>query len=361
MKNFTLSLLIALPISVAAQRNVDLDKFSFSVQVRQLPSIRIDSTYRTYDVEVETTRLMQSMINELEPARMVELEGWKKLPVDGHLNIKVRVEDLLPESFNVVERVENIKDRQGKVTGTRRLYRQEMTYTFAANATVTDYKGIHIMDRQLANREQKMVFRSPEFQVRQLAEGYFLLNSLKVTQDLFRQNVTRAMNNLSAEVTRNFGYAAVTLNDHLWIVGSRKHPEYAAHRKAFRDMTSALFGLDANTPITGLREKLKPAIDYFENIKRKYDSQSRHDRKIRYASYFNLAVIYFYLDDPASMMNEAKGLILNDFDSRDGRGFEQVALRLKEQMQIANVSSRHFPVDVSKFKGPFERNTANSK
>jgi hypothetical protein len=304
---------------------------------------------------------MQSFMNELEPARMVQREGWRKLPVDGHINIRIQMEDLLPESFNVVERVEDIRDRQGKVTGQRRLYAQEMTYTFAARASITDYKGIHIMDRQLANRERKMVFRSPEFQVRQLAEGYFLLNSMKVTQDLIRQNVTRAMNNLSAELTQNFGYAAVTLNDHLWIVGSRKHAEYDAHRKAFREMTSALFGLDANTPVNGLREKLKPVIDYFEGVKKRYNTQSKHDRKLRYASYFNLAVIYYYLDDPASMMHEAQGLILNDFDSRDGRGFEQVAMRLREQMQIANVSSRHFPIDVNKFKGPYEQNTATSR
>lgn len=354
-------LLLLLPCSLLAQRNVDLDRFGFTVQVRSLPSVRLDSTYRTYHVEVENTRLMQSFHNDLEPERMVRLEGWRKLSQQGHVTIRVRLEDLLPESFNVVERVENITDRQGKVTGTRTLYAQEVTYTFAASAVISDYKGMHIMDQDLASRGQKRIYRSPEFPIRQLAEGYFMLNSLRVTNDLYRSCVTNAMRNLSNNITNDFGYAEVTLNDYMWIVSSRKHPEYEAHRKAFQQMNSVLFGMNANIPITGMREQLKPVIDYFEKIKRTYHSTSRHDRKIRYASFFNLAVLYYYLDDPQSMMREANGLVLNDFDANDGKGFEQVALRLKNQFEIANVNTRHFKVDTTVFKGPFEQNTATTE
>jgi hypothetical protein len=297
---------------------------------------------------------MQPFMRELDPERIVDLDGWRKLPEGGHLTVAVRLDDLLPESFSITERVENIKDKLGKITGTRTFYSQEITYSFAATAVVTDYKGMHIYDQQLANRESKQKYRSPEFPVRQLAEGYFLLNSIKLTSDLYRQNVTRAMHNLSNRLTTDFGYSEITSNDYMWIVSSRKHAEYDAHRKAFQQMNSVLFGMDANTPILDVRVKMKPVIDYFEGIKKRYNSTSKHDRKIRYASFFNLAVIYYYLDDPASMMKEANGLVLNDFDSRDGKGFESVATRLKNQLQIANVNSRHFPIDINKFKGPFE-------
>jgi hypothetical protein len=349
-----LAIVLILPLSLIGQRTVDLDKFGFSVQLRSLPLVKLDSTYRTYNVEIESTRLMQPFMRDVDPERIVDLGGWKKLPEGGHLTVSIRLDDLLPESFNVVERVENIKDKQGKITGTRTFYAQEVTYSFAATAVITDYKGMHIYDQQLANRDSKQKYRSPEFPVRQVAEGYFLMNSIKLTSDLYRQNVTRAMHNLSNRLTQDFGYSAVTANDFMWIVGSRKHPEYDAHRKAFQQMNSVLFGMDANTHIPDLREKMKPVIDYFEGIKKRYNSTSKHDRKIRYASFFNLAVIYYYLDDPASMMKEANGLVLNDFDSRDGKGFESVAMRLKNQMQIANVTTRHFPIDTSKFKGPFE-------
>ncbi len=361
MKKLYPFILLLLPLLVSAQRNVDLDKYRFSVQYRSLPKMRIDSTYRTYNVEVEGTRLMQSFLNELSPENTVLLEGWRKLPAEGHLSIKVKLDDLLPESVSVKERIENIKDRAGQITGTKIYYRQEVIYTFAAVATITDFKGTHIMDMDLANRNYKQVYRSPEFPIRKLAEGYFAINALTVTNDLYRTSVNRAMHNLSNRISENFGFSEVTVNDFMWIIDSRKHAEYAAHRKAFQQLSDVLFSLNANSPIDGVREKLKPVIDYFENIKRNYSSTRKHDRKIRYASYFNLAVLYYYLDDPQMMMKEAQGLILNDFDSKDGKGFEQTAIWLKNLFQTANIYTRHFSIDPSAFKGPFEKDAVTVK
>ncbi len=350
--------LLLFPTILWAQRNVDLDKYSFRVQMRSLPTMRLDTSYHTFNVEVENTKLMQSFMNELEPARMVELDGWRKLDQQGHITVRVRLDDLLPESFQVTERVENIKDRTGKITGTRTLYTQEMTYTFAASAVITDYKGAHITDQVLASRDTKYKFRSPEFPVKQLAEGYFLINSLKVTNDLFRVNVTNAMHRLSNQISEQFGFSEITTNDYIWVVDSRKHPEYEGNRKAVGLMNDVLFSMNANTPIKDARAQLKPVIDYFEMVKKRYSSTSKHDRKIRYASYFNLAVLYYYLDDPQAMMKEANGLVLNDYDARDGKGFESVALGLKNQFQNANLYTRHFPIDTTVFRGPYAQITA---
>ena len=354
MQKPTLLLLLLLPLSIAAQKNVDLDKFGFSVEYRTLPTVKIDSSYRTYNVEVTSTKLMSSFMTELTPDRSVIIEGWRKLTHDGHLQIRVALDDLLPESFSTKERIENIKDKNGVITGTRTFYCQEVVYTFAAKADVADYKGVHIMEQVLSDRASKRTYRSPEFPVKAVAEGYFALNSLKVTNDLYRMNVNQAMQSLSYQLTNNFGYNAVTVNDFMWIIDSRKHPEYTAHRKAFQQMNSILFGMNASTPIESVREQMKPVIAYFESIKKKYPSTSKHDRKIRYASFFNLAVLYYYLDDPQDMMIQANGLVLNDFDSKDGNAFEQSAIRLKNQFQMSNIYTRHFPININSFKGPYE-------
>ena len=125
-------------------------------------------------------------------------------------------------------------------------------------------------------------------------------------------------------------------------------------------MNDALFGMNANTPTGAVREQLKPVINYFEKIKTEYDGTSKHDRKIRYASYFNLAVLYYYLDDPQSMMKEANGLVLNDFDARDGKNLEETASWLKNLFQESNIYTRHFPINTTSFKGPKE-NTPYAK
>jgi len=360
VKKLYVFILFLLPVLLFAQKNVDLDRYNFTVQYRSLPKLRIDSTYRTYNVNVEGTKLMQSYLQEMDPEKSVLLEGWRKLPNDGHISINVKLEDLLPESVSVKERVESIKDKNG-VINTKTFYHQEVVYTFGAIASISDYKGMHMMDEVLADRGYKQMYSSPEFAIRTIAEGYFMLNALTVTRELYRNCVTRAMHYLSNRITENFGFNEVTVNDHMWIVDSRKHPEYAAHRQAFQKLNEALFNMNANQSIDGVREQLKPVIDYFESIKKKYTSTSKHDRKIRYASYFNLAVLYYYLDDPQSMMKEASGLVLNDFDAKDGKAFEQTATWLKNLFQQANIYTRHFSIDPSSFKGPYEKNDVSVK
>lgn len=361
MKKLYFLLLLSTPIWSKAQKKVDLDKYRFSVQYRALPQIQLDSTYRTYHVEVENTRMMESFMDDLSPEKSVKLEGWRKLEQDGHIGIQVKLGDLLPESFSVKERTETVKNGNGIITGSRTYYHQEVVYSFSANASITDYKGMHIQDQELVSRQHKQVYKSPEFTIKYVAEGYFLVNSMSVTKELYRNAVTRAMHTLSDRITRDFGFNAVTANDYMWIIDSRKHPEYDAWRKAFTQMSEVLLNMDANTPITGAREKLEPVISYFEHIRKQYSSSKKHDRKIRYATYFNLAVLYYYLDDPQAMMREANGLVLNDYDSKDGKGLTETASWLKNIFQQANIYTRHFPVNTENFFGPYERQDMSLK
>lgn len=343
-----------LPLVIFSQK-VDLDRFKFTCQFRTLPAERIDSSYHTYHVDVQSSRLMQSYLDELEsPEQSVILEGWRQLDADGHLAVQVKLEEILPESFSVKERVEVSKDRSGREI-TRRFYSQEVVYTFSAFADVSDYKGAQLRQIWLADRGYKQVYRSPEFAIRGIAEGYFLLNTPSITRQLYKSCVTRAMRFLGEKLTEHFGYGEATVTDQMWIIDSRKHPEYAAHRNAFLTLKDVLFTITADKPLDGIREQLAPVIGYFESIKKKYTSTSKHDRKIRYASYYNLAVLYYYLDDPQAMLKEASGLVLNDFDARDGKSFETTAIWLRDQFNETNIRTRHFTLDTSSFKGPNER------
>lgn len=355
MKKYYLAAFLLLPFALVAQKSVDLDKYRFSVQFRSLPAMQIDSTYRTYHVDVEATKMMRPFLQELQPENTVRLEGWRRLPQDGHLAVKVKLGDLLPGDVSVKERVVTTRNGNGQTTGTKIFYYQEVVYTFEAEAVITDHRGVHIMDQQLAGRGYKRTYKSPEFAIRALAEGYFVINSMAITKELYRESVNRAMHYLGERLTENFGFDAVTANDNMWVIDSRKHPEYTEWRNALRQVQDVLFSMNAATPITGAKEQVQPAVDYFNKIKRNYSSSSRHDRKLRYACYYNLAVLYYYLDDPQAMMKEANGLVLNDFDTKDGMAFEKTATWLRNIFQQNNIYTRHFPINTESFKGPYEK------
>lgn len=361
MKRLSVLLVLLFPVLIKAQKSVDLDRFRFSVQYRSLPAVKIDPAYRTYNVEVTTTKLMEPMLTDAYPEKTVKIEGWKKLQDHGHINVVVKLGDLVPGSVSVKERVVTNRNGNGIITGTKTFYYQEVQYTFEAEAVISDYRGAHIMDQPLASRTYQKVYRSPEFALRPIAEGYFLVNSLAVTKELFRENVDRCMHYLTEKLTENLGYDEVTANDNMWVIDSRKHPEYDDWRQAVRQINDVLFSMNAATPITDAAEQLKPAINYFEKIKKEYSSSSRHDRKLRYGCYYNLAVLYYYLDDPQAMMREANGLELNDFDSKDAKGFKETASWLKNLFEQNNIYTRHFSIDINALKGPDETGDVSVK
>ena len=93
-------------------------------------------------------------------------------------------------------------------------------------------------------------------------------------------------------------------------------------------------------------------INYYEAIKKRYSSNSKADKKMRYASYFNLAKIYYYLDDPEAAMREACELMLNEFDEKDGKRLEAAATDLQILMKQNKFTGRHFRLEPEKYKGP---------
>lgn len=358
MKKYLLSCLALYPLLLCAQKNVDLDRFRFRVNYMMLPKAPLDVAYCTYNVKVNGPDLMKPYLEQLNPENRVLLANWKQLPENGHISIAVKLENLIPEAVSVKERIQTTKDKNEVITSTKTFYRQEVVYSFAAQASIKDYKGNPVGDEILADRNDKQVYRSPEFTLKGMAEGYFVLNAMQINKDLYTGSVNRALSLLSERISTNFGYTETTASDFMWIIGSRKHPEYADNRRMMLLLQEVLFTLSAKTPIDGAREKLQPAIDYFEKVKTNYSSSSKHDRKMRYSSYFNLAVLYYYLDDPQAMMKQASGLALNDYDTKDARGFMETAASLKNQLEQNNVMSRHFNIDTSGFRGPLDKNTS---
>jgi hypothetical protein len=99
---------------------------------------------------------------------------------------------------------------------------------------------------------------------------------------------------------------------------------------------------------------MQPVIDYFEKVKKEYTSSDKEDRKMRYASFYNLAKIYLYLDEPEKSMTEADALALNDFDERDGKMLHQAAALLADKLRKNNADTRHFAVNVNNYASPVD-------
>lgn len=331
---------------------VNLDRFSFTASYRDLPQNALDTSYHTYSVQIDYGMITRLAMKRGELENQVQMEGWRRLSHGGHVLVRVKFEDLIIQSSDVRERVEVIKDKDGKETGKKTTYVVEVGYTFAAQAKISDYKGAFIDEIRLANREQRRTYTSDVFASAAEANVYSKVGLVMLAPQLTKQSMSEALANLSNNLTVNYGYPERTVTDHFWIVNSRKHPEYENHRRAWMNFRQAIAMMSPDEPLDEVKKAMQPVIDYYNKVKTIYSSDSKGDKKMRYASYYNLAKIYWYLDEPDKGLKEATELIINGYDAKDGYGLEAGATNLKALMRQAKRNTRHFPVLIDEYQGP---------
>lgn len=352
MKHISTFIVAALIATTTFCQRVDLDKYNFNASYIDLPKTVIDTSFKTFFVEFEAGTALKRDLEEMQLEEMVYIDGWKKLTDNGHVKIFTHLDEVFIENVEVKERVEILKDKDGKETGRKSHYYVQLTYSFAAESKVTDHKGNLITTLNLADRNQRQTYNSKEFTTFIEATLYYKFRGIDFPKEIAKRAVRDAVNSLTDNLNYNYGFGTITVSDFFWILDSKKHPEYEKHRKAWLLFKQAMFQMSAEEPLDEVKKSLVPVISYFESIKKKYSSDSKSDRKLRYASHFNLAKIHYYLDDPDGAMREAGELVMNDFDAKDGKRLEALAADLKWVLKQNKFGSRHFSLQTENYMPP---------
>ncbi|MDJ1505381.1 hypothetical protein [Xanthocytophaga agilis] len=347
-KTFTkLAVLLFISASVYAQK-VDLDRASFSYTYRDLPTNPLDQTYKTYSSVIIATSSVKANYSDDQFKSGIAIEGWRRVENNAHVIITANIDDVIIDASEVKERVDISKDKNGKETGRKYYYWLEMQYSFAANAKVADLKG-NVIDQKitLADRTSKNSFKSDEFGSYEGAANYFNNNKTSLKSRFIREQTNAALANLSRYLGDRYGYVVRKGTDILWIQDSKKHPEYQTYQDNFKAFKDAMSEMKSDEPVGAIKEKLKGFISYLEEIPTKYAADEKADKKLRYASYYNLAQIYLYLDDPTQTMAYAEKLITNDYDAKDGKTLLKAAQDLQALFEKNKSNSRHFTPESS--------------
>lgn len=337
-------------LGLAAQRT-DLDRYSFTASYRDLPKWPIDSSFHTYDFQVQTGPAMEMILRREKPENNLFIEGWLPMDQGGDITVELRMEDILMLKSDVVQREQIKKDKNGNVVSKKLFYAPVFTYNYAAWVMVKDRTGKQLQQYQLMSRDRQHQFRGVESGIRSEVLSV-ILNGMLLAPQINRDVLFGTIQNLSNTLSNQYGYAERRVSDFVWVLDSRKHPEYDDFRANWATIKNALFRLNPNDPVDEVKGEVQPAIKYFEKVRREYSGRSKSHRKLRYASHFILSKLYYYLDDPDMAIKEATDLVLNDYDPRDGRQLEASALHLKELLQLNKRSSRHFPMDRYTLEGP---------
>ncbi|MBS1566958.1 MAG: hypothetical protein JST39_21430 [Bacteroidetes bacterium] len=351
MKLKIVSLLLLAGNFTFAQK-VDLDRYNFQGSYRALPLKPLDASYKTYSIRVEATSAVKDGFSEMSMRDGINIDGLKKISENGHVNVLVMFDDLMIEKADVKERVDEKKDKEGKVTSKTSYYSVEVIYSFAAKSSVTDYKGGSLANWMLADRGSKQTFNTSEYSTYSDAAKYYNNNKYELRNQFTRQQVGAALQSLNASLNSNYGYPARRDADILWILDSKKHPEQGAQQAAWATFKETISTITADEIPQDAKTKLLGLVQYFDSVKIRYAGSDKADKKMRYSSFYNNAKIYLYLDNPEAAIKEADGLIANDYDAGDGKYLRRMAEDMIASFKRNNTGSRHFHIDLSNAEAP---------
>ena len=339
MKKITLLLLVCfINLSVYGQKlKVNLDREYLPVTFVLLPTHPVlDSNYRTFSVKAEGSQNPQ-----IEDK--IILKGFEKVNENGTISVNVSVENIIIDKVDIVKREVSKKDKEGNVKVTV-FYKPVVTYTTSATYRISDHTNNRASGSHLGKKEN--VFEGKEFNRYGDAKNYYNNNRYAFKNNFTSDFINAVSASINSGINRKYGYRIHSANEVLWILDSRKNSDTEGHKKALADIKAAFSTMKYNMPMDDIKENIKPIVAYFESLIPKYnDLEEKKHKKMRYASYYNIATMYFYLEMPDKAIEYANKLIENGYDKGDGEKLIRSSNALKAQFQKNQIDTRHFLIE----------------
>ncbi len=337
MKRILLYLLV-LPVHALWSQSVDLDREYFDVSYVQLPTNPIENDQdRTFSVRSNNARSLMYSFSKYYFEQSIQLPGFTKFMDKGFLDVHVELQDVIITNSTVKTSTSSRKKKDGTVVRTTH-YQAVIDYKTQGRVTISSNDGSinEVIDftrgRQLKSKSSTRY---------EDARNFRASNNKSSIRSSFINNVVKTVNRTLAD---NYGYPVKKHQDHFWILDSRKHPQTPAHKKAYAALEVAFSKMNSAENMSAIAAEIAPQMKYFEEVVSQYPKTDRKSRKFKYASFYNLSKIYYYLDNPEKSVEYANKLIVNDFDEGDGKRLIKAADALSERFKANKVQSSHMEV-----------------
>ncbi len=345
MKNLlpTLTFVLLAFTAINAQK-IDIDKETINTTLMNFPSRDVDSSFQTFSYTFKglSTLTAWGINTEEAQAKYIKLDGYTPVPSGGDLHLEVNQSAFNILGTDVTSRVEKTKDKAGRETSTY-YYRYVVTYEMNFSWRMLDRNGkdvSRIPFVTLVSATKK--HQSDEFKTYKEASDSYYNNRVTVNHNLATNEILGNLSSMQSDMNRLFGYRPAKEKFKLWVLASKSHPEYQDQQDHFNAVKVAF----DNIPVTGITaenlEALAPALEYYKSIPGKYAADEKAHIKLRYAAYYNLAVIHLHLDQFDEAVKYANLLILNDYDKGDGKDIMKEVGNVKELLEKKKYNSRRF-------------------
>ncbi|MBP6385908.1 MAG: hypothetical protein KA327_04750 [Pseudarcicella sp.] len=352
IKLFTI--VISLFCSHLFAQKIDVDRMKYTGQFLHLPTNPFPLEYTTYSTmftvrAIDIDRIGYDIGPKQLEAKQLNIPGYKKLTEGGHFIIKVLIDGYRTSSPSVKTYEEKYKDNNG-VTRTNYTYGLTFRYAVPITYEILDSEGNVLRDGLINGGGSEQLYSSPVFNSSYQLDEYWKEKGYAIKDKTIRDFIIGSITDFSNTLKNELGYYEDKSYMHLWATDSPKHPEHLEFLKNCSETKMQLEFMTVEEPLNA--EKIKKNISYFESILTKYTADEKADKKLRFAAWYNLGYIYYWLEDFDNAIRCGEGLIMNDYDKLDGKFINDLSLSGKKLMAKSILKSRHYRRDVSNASAP---------
>lgn len=337
MKIIFAFLLLTLTVPVFSQ-SVDLDPQSFNLSFVNLPQQPVlERKNRTFSFTVSTGNVYEFRDVKDNIEYNVGIDGFKNVESNAYFDIRVDLWDPLVTSQEIIKIENKVKDAKGG---------EQLRIFYKVIVKVRELGSFAVVCPSEPSFDKKYSLEN-SFAIEETFENYqnaekFATESMGAVKNEYLRHVISSLN---TRLNRDYGFVIEQTTDYLWILDSKKHPEFGNNAKALSNVMTVFGKMRYNEDVAPLKTEIASTMQYFEGVDKIFTEDERKHRKLRYAAYYNLAVIYYYLDQPSESDFWCDKLIANKYDASDGKGMKIRNESLRELLAVNQVQTRHMDVE----------------
>jgi hypothetical protein len=341
MKLHLLLAALCFTVSVGYSQKIDLDKVNVLTKMQILPEKELGADVTTFAVELKGESNLSNW--GFNPEKIQKdygiLYGFQQTNTNPQLKWTMTMAPINFVDYAIKNRSETYKDKTGRETITT-YYWYELMYVKGFTSTLTNEKG-DVLAKYESGYGNRHTHKSSESTNYESLRKEYNEQRQNVEQQIARSVVGAEFGAIFNFMNRKVGYMPYENRFIVWETDSPKHPESNEFAKNTAELKRLFSVIKADKVEDSIKNGLEKIATYYKGVAEKYTNPSeKAEKKLRYASYLNMAQLYLHLDRFDESAEWAKKVIENDYDKKDGEKIIKEIAEVKKDMARINATSR---------------------
>ncbi len=347
-----LTLLVAISFiftqDLSAQKIKD-ERISF--EFTRLPSNPLDPTFTTYssvvygsDYGLENLGYDRNQMAE----SYFSLGGFKRVGQGGHFRISCYVGYPVTTAAETKSYQKTITNKDKTKTKVTR-YKKEVSYRVPVRYKVEDYQG-NVITSGSMNEIKTFTWGDGATSATALSNSWRNSRDGVITPK-YKKAVKDGFSSASGTIRSLYGYSVKKRTAQIEMLG-KKDDGTEEFMSAYETTKAAFALMRADEKPDKVKEAVRPALEFYMAEKNKWSAADKKERKVRSTCVYNLATIFYWLDELDEARKYANECIEIDYKPGRGKTLIRGIDATKKLFDINNTTSRHPSFNLSNATAP---------